>query len=147
MWIPVSAVAWLAAGLAGGVSAEWIATALQSAGAFKASTPGLFSFITVIIGVEGITYAAVLGLAQGVLLARVYVGRSATRLWFVANLVAAVVVMIVSQIRINDVSNQTNQTAVDLWLPTVMFGALYAAVTGIALVALPRRDQKGPATC
>jgi hypothetical protein len=147
MWIPVSAVAWLAGGRAGGVSAEWIATALQSAGAFQASTPGPFSFITVIIGIEGITYAAVLGLAQGVLLARVYVGRSAARLWFVANLVAAVVVMIVSQIRINDFSNQTNQTAVDLWLATVIFGALYAAVTGIALVALPRRDQKGPATC
>jgi hypothetical protein len=145
MWIPVSAVAWLAAGLAGGVSAEWIANTLQSAGAFQASTPGPFSFITVIIGVESITYAAFLGLAQGLLLARVFVARSAAWLWFAANLVAAVVIFLVTQIRINGVSNQTNQTVVDLWLPTVVLGALYAAVTGIALVALPRRDRKGAA--
>ena len=145
MWIPVSAVAWLAAGLAGGVSAEWIANELQSAGAFQASTPGPFSFITVIIGVEGITYAAVLGLAQGLLLARVFAARSAARLWFVGNLVAAVVIFLVTQIRINGVSDQTNQTVVDLLWPIAILGALYAAVTGIALVALSRRDRKGAA--
>jgi uncharacterized membrane protein YhaH (DUF805 family) len=99
----------------------------------------------VIIGVESITYAAFLGLAQGLLLARVFVARSAAWLWFAANLVAAVVIFLVTQIRINGVSNQTNQTVVDLWLPTVVLGALYAAVTGIALVALPRRDRKGAA--
>jgi hypothetical protein len=145
MWIPVSAVAWLAAGLAGGVSAEWIANTLQSAGAFQSSTPGPFSFITVIIGVESITYAAFLGLAQGLLLARVFVARSAARLWFVGNLVAAVVIFLVTQIRINGVSDQTNQTVVDLLLPTAILGALYAAVTGIGLVALSRRDRKGAA--
>jgi hypothetical protein len=145
MWIPVSAVAWLAAGLAGGASAEWIANTLQSAGAFHASTPGPFSFITVIIGVESITNAAFLGLAQGLLLARVFVARSAAWLWFGANLLAAVVIFIVTQIEINGVSNQTNQTAVDLLFQTAIPGALYAAVTGIALVALPRRDPKGAA--
>jgi hypothetical protein len=144
MWIPVSAVAWLAAGLAGGVSAEWIASTLLSVGAIQA-TPGPFSFLIVIIGVESFTYAAFLGLAQGLLLARVFVARSAAGLWFVGNLVAAVVVLIVTQIRIAGVSDQTNQTAVDLLLQTAIPGALYAAVTGIVLVALPRRDRKGAA--
>lgn len=143
MWIPVSVVAWLAAGPAGSLSAEWIANTLQSAGAFQSSTSGAFSFITVIIGVESITYAAFLGLAQGLLLARVFVARSAARLWFVGNLIAAVVVLIVTQIQINGVSNQTNQTTVDVWLQTAIIGALYAAVTGIALVALSRRDREG----
>ncbi|HET9782700.1 MAG TPA: hypothetical protein VFR33_13080 [Candidatus Dormibacteraeota bacterium] len=68
--------------------------------------------------------------------------KSAARLWFIANLAAAVVVWIVSEIRNNLASNQTNQTLVDLLLPTAFFGALYAAVTGIALVALSRRDPK-----
>jgi ABC-type arginine/histidine transport system permease subunit len=63
----------------------------------------------------------------------------------VANLVAAVVIFLVTQIRINGVSDQTNQTVVDLLLPTAILGALYAAVTGIALVALSRRDRKGAA--
>jgi hypothetical protein len=142
MWIPVSVVAWLAAYLAIGVSAERTTNALLSVGAIKALTPGIFPFLTVITGVESITYAAALGLAQGVLLARIFVARSAARLWFAGNLVAAVVVWIIIEIRSNGLSNQTNQTAVDLLLPTAIFGALYAAVTGIALVAMSRRDLK-----
>jgi hypothetical protein len=145
MWIPVSAVAVLAADLASSVSAERIANALLSVGAIQALTPGPFPFFTVIAGVESITFAAVVGLAQGLLLARVFVARSAAWLWFVGNLIAALVILIVTQIRINGVSNQPNQTAVDLLLPTAILGGLYAAVTGIALVALSRRDRKGAA--
>jgi hypothetical protein len=142
MWIPVSVVAWLAAGLAMSVSAERITNALLSVGAIHALTPGFFPFLTVVTGVESITLAAVLGLAQGLLLARIFVARSAATLWFAGNLVAAVVVWIVIEIRSNGLSNQTNQTAVDLLLPIAIFGALYAAVTGIALVALSRPDIK-----
>lgn len=142
MWIPVSAVAWLAADLAIYAPAERITNALLSVGAIQALMQDGFPFFTVIFVVEDITLFAVLGLAQGLLLARVFVARSAARLWFVANLGAAVVVGIFSQIQINGVSNQTNPTAVDLWLPIAIFGALYAAVTGIALVALPRRYSK-----
>ena len=136
MWIPVSAIAWLAADLA--------IYALLSVGSIQALMPGPFPFFDVISVIENLTPAAVLGLAQGLLLARVFVARSATWLWFVANVFAAVVVWIVIQIR-NDVSNQTNQTFLDLLLPIAIFGGLYAAVTGIALVALPRRDWKGVA--
>ena len=142
MWIPVSVVAWLAAYLASSVSAEKTTNALLSVGAIQALTPGTFKFLTVITGVESITLAAVLGLAQGLLLARIFVARSAARLWFVGNVVAAVVVWIIVEIRSNGLSNQTNQTAVDLLLPIAIFGALYAAVTGIALVAISRRDIK-----
>jgi hypothetical protein len=57
----------------------------------------------------------------------------------------AVAIFLVTQIRINGFSDQTNQTAVDLLLQTAILGALYAAVTGIVLVALPGRDRKGAA--
>ena len=143
MWIPVSAVAWLAADLAINASAERIINALLSVAAIQALMLGPFPFFTAITVAENITLAAVLGLAQGLLLARVFVARSAVWLWLGGNLVAVAVVSIVSQIRINGVFNQTYQTAVDQWLPTAILGALYAAVTGIALVALSRRDRKG----
>jgi hypothetical protein len=71
--------------------------------------------------------------------------RSAAWLWLAANVVAAVVVWIVIQIQIDDVSNQTNQTFLDLLLPIAIVGGLYAAVTGIALVALSRRVRKDAA--
>jgi hypothetical protein len=145
MWIPVSVVAWLAADLASSASTERITNALLSVSAIQALTPGPISFLTVVEGVQAITFAVVLGLAQGLLLARVFVARSAAWLWFVANLVAAVVVWIVVQIRIDDVSNQTNQSFLDLLLPIAILGGLYAAVTGIALVALPRRKRKDAA--
>jgi hypothetical protein len=145
MWIPVSVVAWLAADLAMSVSAERITNALLSVGPIQALTPGFFPFLTLIDGVQSITLAAVLGLGQGLLLARIFVARSAARLWFVGNLVAAVVVWIVSEIRSNGASNQTNQTVVDGLLPIAIFGALYAAVTGIALFAMSRRDTEGAA--
>jgi len=142
MWIPVSVVAWLAAYLVSSVSAERTTNALLSVGAIHALTPGMVPFLTVITGVESITLAAMLGLAQGLLLARIFVARSAARLWFVGNVVAAVVVWVIIEIRSNGLSNQTNQTAVDLLLPIAIFEALYAAVTGIALVAMSRRDIK-----
>jgi uncharacterized membrane protein len=144
MWIPVSAVASLAADLAIYASADRIANALFSVGAIQALM-GPFPFvnpISVIIAVQAITLAAVLGLAQGLLLARVFAARSAARLWFVGNLVAAVVILIVTLIRMNVVSTQTNQTAVDLLLEIAILGGLYAAVTGIALVAVSRRYSK-----
>jgi|GEM_PF-4923041 len=84
MWIPVSVVAWLAADQANSVSSERITNALLSVGAIQALTQGSFPFLTVISGVEGITLGAALGLAQGLLLARVFVARSAARLWFVS---------------------------------------------------------------
>jgi hypothetical protein len=135
MWIPVSAVAWLAADLA--------VYALLSAGSIQALMPGPFPFFDVISVIENLTPAAVLGLAQGLLLARVFVARSAARLWFGGNLVAAAVVLTFTEIRMNGVSNQTNQTAVDQLLQIGILGGLYAAVTGIVLVALSRRDSKG----
>jgi hypothetical protein len=145
MWIPVSVVGWLAAVLARSASAVWITNALLSIGPVEALTPGSipFDFLTVLEGVEGITYAAFLGLAQGLLLARVFMTGSAAWLWFAANLVAAVVVWIVSQIQMNAASNQTNQTALDFLMPVAILGGLYAAVTGIALAALFRRNRKG----
>lgn len=136
MWIPVSAVAWVAADLA--------VYALLSAGSIQALMPGP-PFFDVISVIDNLTPAAVLGLAQGLVLARVFVARSAVWLWFGGNLVAAAVVLIVTEIRMNGVSNQTNQTAVDLLLEIAILGGLYAAVTGIVLVALPRRDPKGAA--
>lgn len=144
MWIPVSVVAWLAADLAMSVSAERITNALLSVGTIQALTPGPFRFLTMVTGVESITMAAVLGLGQGLLLARIFVARSAARLWFVGNLVAAVVMWIVIVIRLNGVST-TNQTVVDLLLPVAIDGALYATVTGIALFAMSRRDSEGAA--
>jgi len=144
MWIPVSVVAWLAADLAMSVSAERITNALLSVGAIQALTPGPFRFLTMVNGVESTTTAAVLGLGQGLLLARIFVARSAARLWFVGNLVAAVVMWIVIVIRLNGVST-TNQTVVDLLLPIAIDGALYAAVTGIALLAMSRRDGESAA--
>ncbi len=140
MWIPVSVVAWLAADLALWVSAERIANALLSVGAIQALTPGPFRFLTMVTGVELATTAAVLGLGQGLLLARIFVARSAARLWFVGNLVAAVVMWIVIVFRLNGVST-TTQTVVDLLQPIAIDGALYAAVTGIALLAMSRRDS------
>ncbi|HXC79185.1 MAG TPA: hypothetical protein VNU19_19305 [Candidatus Acidoferrum sp.] len=106
---------------------------------------GSFPFFTAITLVENLTLAAVLGLAQGLLLARVFVARSAVWLWFGGNLVAAVVALIVGEILFNGVSNRTNATDLDVFLFTAIAGALYAGVTGIALVALPRRDRKGAA--
>jgi len=140
MWIPVSVVAWLAADLALWVSAERIANALLSVGAIQALTPGPFRFLTMVTGVELATTAAVLGLGQGLLLARIFVARSAAKLWFVGNLVAAVVMWIVIVFRLNGVST-TTQTVVDLLQPIAIDGALYAAVTGIALLAMSRRDS------
>lgn len=145
MWIPVSAVAWLAAALVDSVSTERITNALSSVGAIQALIPGPIPFMTLIIAVENITLAAVLGLAQGLLLARVFVARSATWLWFGGNLVAGVVNLIVIEARNNSAANQTNQTTLDLLLPIAIYGALYAAVTGIVLVALSRGDRKDAA--
>jgi hypothetical protein len=142
MWIPVSIVAGLAAFLAIYTSAEGITNALLSVGAIQALTQDPAAFITVITGVQNITLAAFLGLAQGLLLARVFVARSAAWLWLVGNVAAAVVLLIATQIHINDGSDQTNQTVVDLLLHTAILGGLYATVTGIVLVALPRRDRK-----
>ncbi len=93
-----------------------------------------------VTGVELATTAAVLGLGQGLLLARIFVARSAAKLWFVGNLVAAVVMWIVIVFRLNGVST-TTQTVVDLLQPIAIDGALYAAVTGIALLAMSRRDS------
>jgi hypothetical protein len=150
MWIPVSVVAWLASNLTIEAWAERIINTLLSFDPIQALLASPFPFFTLVTVVENITIAAVLGLAQGLLLARVFVARSAARLWFVGNVLAATVVSIVAQIQINGqilingVSYQTNQVAVQLLLPTAILGAVYAAVTGIALVALPRRDPKGP---
>jgi hypothetical protein len=63
----------------------------------------------------------------------------------VGNLVAAFVIWIVIEVRMNGTANQTNQTTLDLLLPIAIYGALYAAVTGIVLVALPKRDRKDAA--
>src|SRR5437762_8637224 len=104
MWIPVSVVAWLAADLAMSGSAERITNALLSVGAIEALTPGPFRFLTMVTGVELATTAVVLGLGQGLLLARIFVARSAARLWFVGNLAAAAVIWIVIVIRLNGVS-------------------------------------------
>ena len=139
MWIPVSVVAWLAGYIVLSTSADSTAYSLLSVGAVRALIPGRFPFLTVITGIESIVLAAALGLAQGFLVGRMFFARSAVWLWLVGNLAAAVIVWIIVQVRTNSVSNQTNQTAVDVLLPTAIFGALYAGITGIALVALSRR--------
>jgi hypothetical protein len=145
MWIPVSVVASVAADQAIFAFGDRIANALFSVGAIQALLRGpIFSLILVIDGIQGITLAAVVGLAQGLLLTRVFAARSAAWIWFVGNLIAAVVVLIVTQL-INGLFNQTNETTVELLLLVAILGGLYAAVTGIVLVGFSRRDPKGAA--
>ncbi len=84
--------------------------------------------------------AAFLGVGQGILLARIFVRRAAARLWLAANLVAAAVQWLVIVSRAGSDSNA--QTELDLWLPPLLFAALYAALTGIALVAITRDGRQ-----
>jgi len=144
MWIPVTVGAWLAFVLATPAFAESIANALLSVGVIRTLMPGPFPFLSLISGIELITLAALLGLAQGLLLGRVFAARSASGLWFAANLLAALVMWIVIEIR-DSGSSRPNQTAIDSLLPTVFYGFLYAAITGVALVAAARRRRKGAA--
>jgi hypothetical protein len=139
MWIPVTVVAWLAYVLGGIPFAEGIANALYSVGVVRA-LPGPVDLITLQIGAEFITLAALVGVGQGLLLSRVVVARSAIGLWLAANLLAAVAIGIAVSIR-DSGGSSTNQSEVDSLLAAVLVGGIYAAVTGIALVSLSRRAR------
>ena len=144
LWIPATAAAWLAAGLATGALQVPIANGLFSVDAIRPLIPGSIPFLTVIIGVETLTIAAFLGVGQGLLLARVFMARWAPVLWFAANLLPMVVISIVGEIRAGGDSG-TNQTELDLVLSAALFGGLNASVPGIALVALARRGRRADA--
>ncbi len=137
IWIPVTVVGWLAASVATGLSEQ----TLLSVGADSRLMPGgPIDFLDLVIGIEAITLAAFLGVGQGILLARIFVRRAAARLWLAANLVAAAVQWLVIVSRAGSDSNA--QTELDLWLPPLLFAALYAALTGIALVAITRDGRQ-----
>ena len=137
IWIPVTVIGWLVASLATGLSEQ----VLLSVGADSRLMPGgPIDYLTLVIGIEAITLAAFVGVGQGILLARIFVRRAAARLWVAANLVAAVVQWLVIESRAGSDSNA--QTELDLWLSPLLFAALYAALTGIALVAITRDSRK-----
>src|SRR6266550_206070 len=137
IWIPVTVIGWLAASLATGLSEQ----ALLSVGADSRLMPGgPIDYLTLVIGIEAITLAVFVGAGQGILLARIFARRAAARLWVAANLVAAVVQWLLIESRAG--SDSSGQTELDLWLSPLLFAALYAAWTGIALVAITRDSRK-----
>jgi len=140
MWIPVSIGAVLVAYVVIAIWQVTVPRTVISVSAMQASLPPGFPLLQVIFALFGIAVAGFVGLAQGILLARVFRRRSAVGLWLVANLVGAVLVGIVFGIRLQEpvTGSHADLTAVFL-SNTLIDGVLYAAVTGAALVAFARR--------
>ena len=84
--------------------------------------------------------AAVLGLAQGILLARIFERASIVGLWLAANLVGAVAVGILFGIRFQETATSNDATLTAFVSNALIDGGLYATVTGAALVAIARRN-------
>jgi hypothetical protein len=143
MWIPVTMVAWLAYVLGGIALAGAIADGLYSVDAVRALRLPV-GLLTLQIGAEFLTLAALVGAGQGLLLSRVVMARSAVGVWVAANLLAAVVVGIAVTIR-DTGDTSTNQSEADVLLSAALVGGIFAAVTGVALVALARRARTGAA--
>jgi hypothetical protein len=140
MWIPVSTGATVVAYLAIALGQVTVPRAVISVSAIQASLPPSFPLLQVIFALSSVAVAVVVGVAQGILLARVFRRRSALGLWLVANLVAAVLVGIVFGIRLQEPVTGSDADLTAIFLSTTLIdGALYAAVTGAALVAFARR--------
>ena len=140
MWIPVSTGATVVAYLAIALGQVTVPRAVISVSAIQASLPPSFPLLQVIFALSGVAVAVVVGVAQGILLARVFRRRSALGVWLVANLVAAVLVGIVFGIRLQEPVTGSDADLTAIFLSTTLIdGALYAAVTGAALVAFARR--------
>ena len=139
VWIPVTMVAWLAYVLGGVALAGAIANGLDSVDAVRA-LPLPVGLLTLQIGAEFLTLAALVGVGQGLLLSRFVKARSAVGVWLAANLLAAVAVGIAVTIRDTGASS-TNQSEADVLLSAALVGGIYAAVTGVALAALARRAR------
>jgi hypothetical protein len=137
MWAPVSAAATIAAFLAIVLWGNIVPRSLISVSAIQAALPPAFPLLPVIFALFGIANAVVLGIAQGVLLSRIFGGRSVIGLWLAASVGAAVVVGVVFGIRLQEPApgNEAALTAIFL-SNTLIDGALYSAVTGAALVAI-----------
>ncbi len=140
MWIPVSIGAVLVAYVVIAIWQVTVPRTVISVSAMQASLPPGFPLLQVILALFGIAVAGFVGLAQGILLARVFRRRSAVGLWLVANLVGAVLVGIVFGIRLQEPVTGTDADLTAVFLSnTLIDGVLYAAVTGAALVAFARR--------
>ena len=137
MWIPVSAAAARIPFLAINLWQTTVPRTLISVSAIQASLPPGFPLLQIIFALFGIANAAVLGLAQGILLARIFGGRSIVALWLGANLLASVLVGIVFGIRLQEPVTGDDATLTAIFVSnTLIDAALYAAVTGAALVAI-----------
>src|SRR5260370_13125910 len=129
MWIPVSIGAMLVAYLVIAIWQVTVPRTVISVSAMQASFPPGFPLLQVIFALFDIAVAGFVGLAQGILLARVFRRRSAVGLCLVANLVGALLVVIVFGIRL-----QEPVTGSDADLTAIFFsnrlidGVLYAAV-------------------
>ena len=143
MWIPVSAGATLAAYLAIALWQVTVARTVISVSAIQAWLPAGFPLLQVIFALFGIAVAVVVGLAQGILLGRIFERSSVIGLWLAANLVGAVLVGVVFGIRLQEPVTGNDATLTAIFLSnTLIDGGLYAAVTGAALVAIGRRSTE-----
>lgn len=146
MWIPVSAGATLAAYLAIALWQVTVPRTVISVSAIQAGLPAGFPLLQVIFALFGIAVAVVVGLAQGILLARIFERSSVIGVWLAANLVGAVLVGVVFGIRLEEPVTGNDATLTAIFLSnTLIDGGLYAAVTGAALVAIGRRSTEVPA--
>lgn len=140
LWIPVSAGAALIAYIAIALWQVTIPRTLISVSAIQTALPSGFPLLQVIFALFGLANAMVLGLAQGLLLAKILEGRSVVGFWLVANLVAAILVGIVFGIRLQEPVAGDDATRTAMFLSNILInGALYAAVTGVVLVAMTVR--------
>jgi len=145
MWIPVSAGATLVAYLALALWQVTIPRTVISVSAIQASLPSGFPLLQVIFALFGVTVASFVGVVQGILLARIFRWRFVVGFWLVANLVAAVLVGTVFGIRLQEpvVGSDADLTVIFL-SNTLIDGGLYAAVTGVALLVIARRNAEVP---
>ena len=150
LWAPVSAGATLAVYVAIFV---WQVTSVSSIESSLPSgfpmlavavlivlTPSPLPWFQVLIVLIALAVAAVLGLAQGILLARIFERASIVGLWLAANLVGAVAVGILFGIRFQETATSNDATLTAFVSNALIDGGLYATVTGAALVAIARRN-------
>src|SRR5579872_7370088 len=103
MWMPVSVGATFVAYLAIALWEITVPRTVISVSAIQASLPSGFPLLQVIFALVGIVAAVVVGLAQGLVLARIHKsGSSVVVVWLVANLVGALLVGIVLGLRLQE---------------------------------------------
>ena len=155
MWAPVSAGATLVAYLAIFVWQVTSVSSIESSlptgfpmlamAVFIVLTPSPSPWFPILIALVALAVAALLGLAQGILLARIFERGSIVGLWLVANLVGAVLVGILLGIRFYEPAASNDATLTAFVSNALIDGGLYAAVTGAVLVAIARRNGEVPA--